>query len=88
MSKYENVGCEFYDQLLEIVKEGQKVQIDYQDEHRKFFKIEALAIDVITKEKEEFLILDGFEPIRLDYLHKVGKAISDTVLNRGNSCSA
>jgi transcriptional antiterminator Rof (Rho-off) len=88
MSKYENVGCEFYDQLLEIVKAGQKVQIDYQDEDRKFYKIEALAIDVITKDKEEFLILEGFEPIRLDYLHKVGKAISDSVLNRGNSCSA
>ena len=88
MNKYENVSCEFYDELLEIVRAGQKVQIDYQDQKRKFYKIEALVIDVITKEKEEFLILEGYEPIRLDYLHKVGKAISDSVLSRGNSCSA
>ena len=86
MTKYQVVGCEFYDELLEIIRAKEVVQIDYQDEQRNIFKLFAKPVDVITRNKEEFLILENEPEIRLDYLHKVGNAISNIVLDQGNSC--
>lgn len=87
MSKYYPIDCNFYDELLQIITKKQKVWIDYQDENRKFYKIEALPIDAVTKDKAEFLILEDGQEIRMDYLHKVGSAVATNVLDRGNSCA-
>jgi transcriptional antiterminator Rof (Rho-off) len=85
--KYFPVACEFYDHLVEIISNKKSVQIDYQDFEQNFYKIHSTPIDVKTENKEEFLYLENGEKIRLDLLHKVDWAISNNVLDRGNSCA-
>ncbi len=87
MNEYSNVSCDFYDELLQIIKQNKLVSIDYEDSKRNFHKIEIKLKTIITKDKAEFLVLENDIEIRLDYLHKVGEVINPDVFSKGQSCS-
>jgi len=67
---YKSISCGYYDELLLLATHKQAVNIDYTDEN-KTQSINAVIIDVFTKEKEEFLTLDNGQTIRLDRLLSV-----------------
>ncbi len=55
-----------------------RVVILYKNENGEELKMEAVIKDIVTRQKEEFLILSNAQEIRLDQLVSVnGKKVSD-----------
>ncbi len=67
---YKSISCSYYDELLRLATRKQIVNIAYTNAN-KIQSINAVIVDVFTKEKEEFLTLNTGQMIRLDHLISV-----------------
>ncbi len=64
--KYTCISCELYDQLELFSLQKKEILLEYYDEKNNIQKIETIITNLITKNKEEFLITDLEQKIRLD----------------------
>lgn len=69
--KYQPISCDFYDELelLALRKTAAKIVIRTAENEIK--EIESVIKTFYTKEKEEFMVLENGEEIRLDKLVSV-----------------
>jgi len=76
MKTYVPINCSYYDELEAIATLKKAVQIIYWEKDQKQ-SLQAVQIrDLFTKNKEEFVVLDNGQQIRLDYLIEVdGKPV-------------
>jgi len=66
---YIPIDCNYYDRLEAHATLRQRVKIDYYTESGEAtVLLEALIVDLQTRKKLEFMILDGGQEIRLDRL--------------------
>jgi len=63
---YLPVSCDFHDELLALASRKEKVKVFIFNKKGTLDSISGLIIDVFTKNREEFLQIDTFTPIRLD----------------------
>ena len=76
---YTPISCEYHDELLHYATIGKPVQIVYQEAEPLAIvgtapnesSVEARIVDVFTRQKEEFIVLDSGILIRLDRLVSV-----------------
>jgi transcriptional antiterminator Rof (Rho-off) len=64
---YQPIDCEFHDRLEDAAVRRLSVQVCYRvgtDE----ICVRALVLDVRTEGDAEFLVLEGYDPIRLDHI--------------------
>jgi len=70
MDKYVPIDCNFHDGLLAKISLRKRVNIQYRVDGKVLEK-ETYLKDVYTKEKEEFLVMEDGETIRLDQIVSV-----------------
>lgn len=70
MDKYVPIACHFYDELEALAVKRIACKIVYLEEDKQK-EIEGKIVDFITKNKEEFLVLDNGFKLRLDYLVEI-----------------
>ena len=68
---YQPIDCSFHDLLLAKATLREKVEVQYLSVEGKQLTTNAVITDVFTRNKEEFLILDNDETIRLDRIVSV-----------------
>jgi len=73
--KYQPINCSFHDVLLEHATFRRRIEIVYHaiDGTRK--ESQNIIKDVYTKSKEEFMLLDDGNTIRLDHIVSVDGAL-------------
>lgn len=79
--KYQPIDCNFHDILLDRATRKIKVNLKYLLDNQPIEK-QVIFKDVNTKSKEEFLVLEDGETIRLDKIISVDQII----LPKTNSC--
>ncbi len=66
---YTPIDCNYYDRLEAHATRRQRIRIDYRNEQGEAAVLEgALIVDLQTRNKEEFMILETGQEIRLDKL--------------------
>jgi transcriptional antiterminator Rof (Rho-off) len=78
--KYIPISCESYDQLEELAVKKTCCNISYFDKNNIELTMKSQIINFITKDKEEFLVLEKGTKIRLD------KVISVNGITLDKSC--
>lgn len=74
--EYKPINCNYYDELEAIATLKKKVLVKYQEKDQTLEAPDVRILDLYTKNKEEFVVLDNGRTIRLDYLIEVdGKAV-------------
>lgn len=74
--EYTPIDCNYYDRLEAHATLRQRVQIDYLSEAGESQVLEsALIVDLQTRNKYEFMILDSGQEIRLDRLVAVNGVV-------------
>ncbi|MBC8172528.1 MAG: hypothetical protein H7X71_01365 [Chitinophagales bacterium] len=63
---YKPVSCDLYDHLSALSVHGKRVSLEIRDETGESKKLTVQISDIVTKNKEEFLITDTGDSIRLD----------------------
>lgn len=77
LKMYRPISCDYYDELTLFAMQRKSVCIVYKNTNDSEEKIEAILKDIVTREKEEFLILNDSREIRLDKIISVdGKKLS------------
>ena len=79
--KYKPVNCGFYDHFEAAITLRKKVQIEAIDEQGQKIHLTTKPIDLLLENREEFLILENKQKIRLDHIVSF-----DGVVNPGTSC--
>jgi len=80
--KYIPIDCGFHDLLLDRATRRSVVELEYLDSNAQATTKATVIKDVYTKQKEEFLLMDDGEIIRLDQIVSV-----DGIKPKGdNSC--
>lgn len=66
---YTPIDCNYYDRLEALATLRQRIRIDYRNEKGEATVLEyAMIVDLQTRNKEEFMILENGQEIRLDKL--------------------
>lgn len=63
---YLPVSCDFHDELLDLATRKTKVKITMFNTQETLDTQEGIIKNVFTKDKEEFLVIDEYPPVRLD----------------------
>ena len=79
---YEPISCSFHDLLLAKATLQEKVEVAYRLLGGGDTLVQAVIQDVFTRDKEEFMVLDNGDCIRLDRIIRV----NDQFLAGANSC--
>ncbi len=66
--KYKKIACSLYDQLLALATERTIVEIKHLTHNKKETITRTQIHDVLTRNGEEFLVLDKNVELRLDYI--------------------
>lgn len=82
LPKYIPIDCLFVDRLQDWATRKEVVKIVYRNKTGEVISINTRIIDLYTKNKEEFIVLENNETFRLDLLisvneHKVGSCHID-----------
>ena len=81
---YIPISCSYYDRLEAWAVRREPVKIQFQDlAQEKSVETEGIIVDLISRDKVEYLVLDTGEIIRLDHLITV----NDIPLPVNNACS-
>lgn len=75
---YQPIDCNYYDELVLIAMRKREVTIVYRISEQKITTIQSVIRDIYTKNKEEFILLETGEPVRLDKLVSVDGKIVPT----------
>ena len=86
MEEYRKVSCLFYDQLTDLIVQKKYVRIDFTTDIKEFIKRQTVLKDIVTIEKQEFLMLNTGESVRLDRIKKVDGIIPPHVKNDYYQC--
>lgn len=65
-SPYTPINCSYYDRIEAAIVLRKKVRLVYRNDEGLSTTIETPLKDTLIKNKEEFLIIDGMEPLRMD----------------------
>ncbi len=65
--KYQPINCNVYDQLEAYATLKKEVEISYSKDNVEV-NIRSVIKDLYTRQKEEFLLLDNEQEIRLDHI--------------------
>ena len=88
MDKYTQVSCLFYDQLTDRIVLKKAVKLDYLSLENELKSKEIMLKDITSnKEKQEFLVLEGGEKVRLDRIQKVDGIIPPHITGEDSSCT-
>ncbi|MEN7530504.1 hypothetical protein [Cupriavidus sp. 2SB] len=68
---YTPISCEFHDRLEDVATLRKQAVIRYRDANGDIQQCTARIADIVNLKKEEFLLLDSGESIRLDRLVEV-----------------
>ncbi len=68
---YHPINCHFYDELELLAIRKKECEIIYQNDTGTPISITSKIIDFKIEEKVEYMVLEGGEKIRLDYLISV-----------------
>jgi Rho-binding antiterminator len=63
---YTPINCSYYDRIEAAIVLRKKVSLVYRNDGGQPTTIETQLKDTLVKNKEEFLIIDGMEPLRMD----------------------
>ena len=75
---YQPISCNFYDELEALATLKKRSLIRYLSIEGNHIEVEAIIVDLYTKNKEEFMQLDNGLILRLDQLVEVdGKALQN-----------
>ena len=80
--EYQPINCGFYDYFEAAITLRKRVVISYLNANEEIVNKEITPINLINKNKEEFLLLDDGEKIRLDKI-----TMFDHVKNPQQSCT-
>ena len=73
---YHPINCSYYDELEAYATLRKTVRIDYLTPTGEAASIDARIVNLYTLNKEEFMVLDNQQEIRLDRLRSVdGKVV-------------
>lgn len=73
---YQPIDCNYYDRLEALATLRQRSRIDYVNTEGQSTTLEAvLIVDLQTRNKEEFMILEDGQEIRLDKLIAVNGVV-------------
>ena len=86
MEEYKQVSCTFYDQLTDLIALKKYVRIDFTTDIKEFLKRQTILKDIVKKDKQEFLILNTGEEVRLDRIKKVDDIIPPHVADDYYQC--
>lgn len=86
MEEYRKVNCLFYDQLTDLIVQKKYVRIDFTTDIKEFIKRQTVLKDIVTIEKQEFLMLNTGESVRLDRIKKVDGIIAPHVTDDYYQC--
>lgn len=64
---YQPIACSIYDELELLAMRKKALTLTYTQEG-KDINVKTVVIDLFTKEKEEFLVLENKQTIRLDHI--------------------
>lgn len=64
--KYQPINCNYYDEITLLILQKKSCEVHFYNEDKKEETIEALIIDVYTRDKAEYLKLANEREIRLD----------------------
>lgn len=62
---YQPIACSIYDELELLAMRKESITLTYKEEGKEI-TIKTLIVDLFTKEKEEFLVIENKQVIRLD----------------------
>jgi transcriptional antiterminator Rof (Rho-off) len=65
---YQPVACELYDRLTDLAVKKKQLEVMYTDGDEQQITARICIADIVTRNKEEFLITDAGQEIRLDLL--------------------
>ncbi|BAW79881.1 hypothetical conserved protein [Candidatus Nitrosoglobus terrae] len=71
MTDYIPISCDLHDHLEILATFRKPCQIAYRTTHSEVVEILDTIVDIYTKNKEEFVLLDSGKSTRLDMLIKV-----------------
>lgn len=86
MGDYKQVSCNFYDQLTDLITVKKYVHVEYSSDIGEFLKQNTILKDIVLKEKQEYLVLNSGDEIRLDRLKKVDDIIPPHVADNYYQC--
>lgn len=89
MTKYQPIGCAFYDLIELYAIKRKKVKINYIDSGQNEKIVTAIIADTLTSKEGEFILLklddlsQKHNKIRMDHI----VSIDDHIANNHNSCN-
>ncbi|HMV45334.1 MAG TPA: hypothetical protein PK079_23795 [Leptospiraceae bacterium] len=75
MDTYKPISCEFHDDLEAYSVLKKKLEIVYESESGEVLTEFGKIVDLYTRDKAEFMLLDSGKEIRLDQLIRVDNPI-------------
>lgn len=68
---YKPISCDFYDELEAYATQKKIVAVEFETPEGHMRHCEVRIVNLETRNKEEFVLLDNGLEIRLDYIHSV-----------------
>lgn len=84
-TEYQPINCNYYDVILAYATKRTAVEIKFENLDEEPVSFMAIVKDVYTKNKEEFILLESRESIRLDKIVSIG-GVSRADFENGESC--
>ncbi len=70
-TEYQPINCDIYDHIEIFSMHNTVVEIEYRDESDQVLEIKTRILDTKVANKEEFIILENGQEIRMDYLIRI-----------------
>lgn len=71
MNEYNPVSCKFFDKIEDLAERKKEVKIEYFDDSNKFRTTVGHITNIFTEDKQEFLVIDYDDEVRLDHIRKI-----------------
>jgi Rho-binding antiterminator len=68
---YKPISCDFYDELEAYAVQQKIVLVEFETPKGQMRQCEVRIVNLETRNKEEFVLLDNGLEIRLDFIHSV-----------------
>lgn len=71
MKNYQPVSCTFFDKIEDLAERKAEVRIKYIDHAKQLNSTVGHITNIFTENKEEFLVIDYDDEIRLDRIQEI-----------------
>ncbi len=77
VQNYNSMDCHFTDELEFVSIKKIRVEVGYWGVDSTLHRCHGIIIDILTQNKEEFIIMEDGEMVRLDRIHQIRMIFSE-----------